>query len=90
MDKKQEIGQPRLQRSYRSRTVELSRRLTEVQYQVTMLLPDKTECHDYKFRQDLENWIAERLGNIHVESIKLEIAGKIAGFTRSKCVGKRI
>ena len=86
--RKLEIGEPRLIRRMRTRIVELCRRIDETQYQVSMLVPTESRNFESEFKRLFEDRIAATIRNVHLETVQLEVAGKISGFTLSKCVGE--
>ena len=82
------IGTPRMKRSIKLKRLDNNRGIEEVQFQICVCLPSKIFDSKSDMQKLFEETISYKVKDIHLEMMRLESAGKIAGFTTGDCEGK--
>ena len=84
------IGKPKMRRIMKSTELFGGRRVIEIQYQICMVVPSRSFKTKQNAEMVFEDMISQRVREIQLDGLKLELMGIAAGFTAQSCSGTPI
>ena len=82
------IGTPRIKRTIKVRNFDENRKIEELQFQVCVAIPSKSFDSKADMCRIFEEIACGQIRDIHLETMKLELAGNLAGYVVENCIGK--